>query len=101
MTQRYFATVRRVFAYALLIVLVPFLAGAVGMGIRLGFATAMLASLFGRHAGGRLVELDDVTRLRVASRRSSLTVSLDGETLHLEPPLDYRIRPQALWVIAP
>jgi putative intracellular protease/amidase len=36
MTQRYLNTVKRVFAYLLTIVLVPFLAGAIGMGIRLG-----------------------------------------------------------------
>ena len=39
MTQRYLATVKRLSAYALAIILVPFLAGAVGMGIRLGTAT--------------------------------------------------------------
>jgi diacylglycerol kinase family enzyme len=72
-----------------------------GRSGRVALAGAMLASLFGRETSGRLVELDDVTRLRVASRRSSLTVSVDGETIHLKPPLDYRIRPKALWVIAP
>ena len=68
---------------------------------RWGLARAMIASLFGRSGNGNLVELDNVTRLQVASRRSHLTVSCDGETLRLEPPLDYRIRPLALWVIAP
>jgi diacylglycerol kinase family enzyme len=29
-----------------------------------------------------------------------LAVSLDGETLHMKPPLEYRIRPKALNVIA-
>jgi len=48
-----------------------------------------------------MVRLDDVRRLRVASNRSSLTISLDGETLRLEPPLDYQILPKALTVIAP
>jgi diacylglycerol kinase family enzyme len=68
---------------------------------RWGLARAMLASLFGRSGSGNLVELDNVTRLQVASRRSHLTVSCDGETLRLVPPLDYQIRPKALWVIAP
>lgn len=68
---------------------------------RWGLARAMIASLLGRSSQGQLLELDDVTRLRVACRRSQLTVSCDGETLHLAPPLDYRIRPAALWVIAP
>ena len=40
MTQRYLATVKRLFGYALAIVLVPFLAGAVGMGIRLGTSSS-------------------------------------------------------------
>ena len=61
----------------------------------------MLSSLLGRSNPGQLAELERVTHLRVASRRASLTVSLDGETLCLPPPLDYRIRPKALWVIAP
>ena len=61
----------------------------------------MLLSLIGRASTKQLIELDDVTRLRVASRRSEITVSADGETLHLPLPLDYRIRPRALWVIGP
>ena len=61
----------------------------------------MLLSLIGKASPKQLIELDDVTRLRVASRRSQLTVSADGETLHLPLPLDYKIRPKALWVIGP
>ena len=68
---------------------------------RLGLARAMLASLFGRSSPDQLIELDNVTSLRVASRRSHLTVSCDGETVQLAPPLDYRIRPKALLVIGP
>jgi hypothetical protein len=30
-----------------------------------------------------------------------LAVSLDGETLHMKPPLEYRIRPKSINVIAP
>ena len=62
---------------------------------------AMLLSLIGRASASQLIELDDVARLRVAGRRSEITVSADGETLHLPLPLDYRIRPGALTVIAP
>ena len=40
MLQQYVATVKRLFAYALAITLVPFLAGAVGMGIRLGTSSS-------------------------------------------------------------
>lgn len=48
-----------------------------------------------------MARLDDVQRLRVGSGRGRLTVSLDGEVLRVEPPLDYRIRKGALRVIAP
>jgi len=68
---------------------------------RLALIHAMLLSLVGKSGSGQLIELDNVTRLRVATRRSQITVSCDGETLRLIPPLDYRIRPKALWVIAP
>ncbi|MEO6579819.1 MAG: diacylglycerol kinase family protein [Sphingomicrobium sp.] len=68
---------------------------------RLGLIRAMLVALVGSSGSDQLIELDNVTRLQVASRRSHLTVSSDGETLRLAPPLDYLIRPKALWVIAP
>ena len=68
---------------------------------RLALAMTMLRALAGRSRSSDLVRLEDVTRLRVASRRSRLTVSSDGETLTLAPPIDYRIRPGALWVMAP
>jgi diacylglycerol kinase family enzyme len=48
-----------------------------------------------------MVRIDGVERLRVASQRSQLVVSLDGEVVRAEPPLDYRIRRQELRVIAP
>ena len=48
-----------------------------------------------------MVQVDDVQRLLVASQRSLLAVSLDGEIVRLEPPLDYTIRRRALNVIAP
>jgi len=35
------------------------------------------------------------------SHRGQLAVSLDGEVVRSAPPLDYRIRKQALTVIAP
>ncbi len=68
---------------------------------RAAMLRGMLLSLIGRASSKQLIELDDVTRLRVAGRRSEITVSADGETLHLPLPLDYRIRPKALWVIGP
>lgn len=68
---------------------------------RAGFFAAMIRALFGRSRPGDMIHLDDVQRLRVASRRTRLTVSGDGETREVSPPLDYRIRPGALAVMVP
>jgi diacylglycerol kinase family enzyme len=68
---------------------------------RAGFLAATARALLGRARDDEMVRLDRVTRLRVDSRRHELPVSLDGETCRLRPPLDYRIRPGALKVIAP
>ena len=48
-----------------------------------------------------MVELDGVQRLRVDEPSQPLAVSLDGEVVSAEPPLDYQIRKKALRVIAP
>jgi len=42
-----------------------------------------------------------VQRLKVESRRPMLPVSLDGEVVRVEPPLEYKLRRAALTVIAP
>ncbi|MEO8546727.1 MAG: diacylglycerol kinase family protein [Sphingomicrobium sp.] len=68
---------------------------------RAGFILAAARALFGRARRDDMVRLDDVQRLRVGSGRQRLAVSLDGEVLRVEPPLEYRIRKQALRVIAP
>ncbi len=68
---------------------------------RAGFIAATLRALVGRARPDDMVRLDDVERLHVDSRRKRLAVALDGEVLRVEPPLDYRIRKQALRVIAP
>jgi diacylglycerol kinase family enzyme len=68
---------------------------------RAGFFLAMIRALAGRSLPGDMIKLDDVQRLTVASRRSCLTVSVDGETQRLAPPLAYRIVPAALRVVAP
>ena len=60
-----------------------------------------IRALFNRTRSDDMVQLDGVQRLRVASHRSNLAVSLDGEVDRETPPLDYRIRPLALRVIAP
>ena len=68
---------------------------------RRGFIAASLRALFNRSRRDDMVQIANVERLRVASRRSQLTVSLDGEVARSEPPLDYVIRKGALRVIAP
>ena len=68
---------------------------------RLGLFAATLRLLMGRPRDDDMVRLDDVTRLNVSSRKARLTVSSDGETERVRPPLDYRIHPRALAVIAP
>ncbi|RST29984.1 diacylglycerol kinase family lipid kinase [Sphingomonas ginkgonis] len=68
---------------------------------RAGLMAATLRALAGRVRSDDMIRLDDVTRLRVASRRSHLTVAIDGETEMMRGPLDYRIRPASLKVICP
>jgi diacylglycerol kinase family enzyme len=66
-----------------------------------GFLAATGRALLGIGRTDDMVRLDDVCELRVDSPRGHLTLALDGETLHLAPPLSFRIRPKALRVIVP
>jgi diacylglycerol kinase family enzyme len=68
---------------------------------RRGLIAASIRALFDRARRDDMVRIDGVERLRVDSHRSFLAVSLDGEVVRSEPPLDYKIRKQALTVIAP
>ena len=68
---------------------------------RAGFLAAVVRSLTGRSRIDDIVRVDNVHRLRVNSRRSELTVSVDGEVCQLAPPLAYAIRPAALRVLVP
>ena len=68
---------------------------------RRGFIAASIRALFNRQKPGEMLELEQVERLRVASSRSTLAVSLDGEVVRATPPLEYKIRKKALRVIAP
>lgn len=66
-----------------------------------GLVTLALRALL-----GRLRQADDfmeagVRFLRVDSRRRRLLVAIDGELSSMETPLEFRIRPRALQVIAP
>ena len=66
-----------------------------------GLVAAMSRSLVGLTRPDDMVRLDDVTELRVDSRKARMTVAIDGETCSFQTPLDYRILPGALTVIAP
>jgi diacylglycerol kinase family enzyme len=66
-----------------------------------GFLAATVRALVGLTRENDMVRLDDIERLRVDSRQASLTVSIDGETCRMTPPLDYCIRKRALRVMAP
>lgn len=68
---------------------------------RRGFLAATVRALLGRTRSDDMVQLKDVSRVQVASQRGSLVVSMDGEVVRVEPPLDYRIRPKALTVVVP
>jgi diacylglycerol kinase family enzyme len=69
---------------------------------RLHFIALGLRSLAGRLDQVRdFVNLDGLAQVEVEAARPSLAVSLDGETLMLETPLRYRIRPGALTLLVP
>ncbi|HUR44034.1 MAG TPA: diacylglycerol kinase family protein [Aestuariivirga sp.] len=61
---------------------------------------SFLAILAGREKSTDIFTFEG-EKLTVASGRRRLKVAVDGEVLHLKPPLNYRIRPQALHVIVP
>ena len=68
---------------------------------RRGLIAASVRALLGRSRPDDMVRLEKVERLRVSVARPQLIVSLDGEVVRAEPPLDYAIRKRALRVIAP
>jgi YegS/Rv2252/BmrU family lipid kinase len=68
---------------------------------RRGLIVASIRALLNRTRPDDMVRLDDVARLRVASRRTHLPISVDGEVTALTSPLDYKVRKRALKVIAP
>ncbi len=68
---------------------------------RRGLIAATARALLNRSRPDDMVRLEDAERLQVSSRKRMLAVSLDGEVIRAEPPLDYKIRKKALRVIAP
>src|SRR5437763_2350108 len=67
---------------------------------RRSFIAASIRALFNRSRADDMVRLEGVERLRVSSRKRMLAVTLDGEVVRAEAPLDYRICPKALRVVA-
>ena len=74
---------------------------AMAKNTRRGFLAAVARALLGRARKADLVRTSNVSELRVESHRSKLPITLDGEVAAMSPPLDYRIRPKALTVLAP
>ncbi|HEX5258317.1 MAG TPA: diacylglycerol kinase family protein [Sphingomicrobium sp.] len=68
---------------------------------RRGLVAASIRAFLGRSRSDDMVRLERVERLRVSAPRPQLAVSLDGEVIRAEPPLEYKIRKRALRVIAP
>lgn len=69
---------------------------------RLQFLGLASRGLIGRLDQQRdFISLTGVTEAEIHSRHAALSVSADGETLHLEPPLHYRVRPKALRLLMP
>lgn len=68
---------------------------------RLRLLGLALRALLGRVDLVRDLETLTVDALRVESHHPWLLVSADGEVLRLRPPIEYRIRPRALRVLAP
>lgn len=68
---------------------------------RAGFIGAVLRALTGRSRADDIVRVDNCHRVVVNSRRSMLTVAVDGEVTHVAPPLEYQVRPGVLHVVAP
>ncbi len=79
---------------------------------KLGFYVANRTGRFGllrlafRALVGRLSQADDfeifcISEAEIESRKRTLLVSTDGEVTRMEPPLHFRIRPQALRVLVP
>ena len=68
---------------------------------RLGLFWAGIRGLFGRLDRQRDFLTAYVAEAEISTRRHSITLSCDGETVTMETPLRYRIRPKALRLIVP
>lgn len=57
--------------------------------------------IFGTWGGDRVIEYEKVQELTVMSKKRRLSVSMDGDVLTLETPLNFLVRPKSLVVLAP
>lgn len=60
-----------------------------------------LLAMIGRWTGDDAVDEIETTTLSINARRAAMRVMNDGEALLLETPLEFRVRPAALIVLAP
>ena len=68
---------------------------------RLGLFWAGIRGVFGRLDQQRDFITAYVTEAEIGADRPTLTLSADGETVRMETPLRYRLRPKALRLIVP
>ena len=68
----------------------------VGDAIRLA-----IEMILGTWGGDHVVEYEKVKQLTVVSKKARLGVSMDGDVLSLETPLNFTVRPKSLSVLAP
>ena len=74
---------------------------AIRASSRLGLLWAGIRGVFGRLDQQRDFITAYVTEAEIGADRPTLTLSADGETVRMETPLRYRIRPKALRLIVP
>lgn len=60
-----------------------------------------LSMLAGRWRSDQAIEFEKVRELTVQSKRKRVMVTMDGEVTRLDTPLNFRIRPRSLQVLAP
>ncbi len=68
---------------------------------RLAMPRLILRVLTGSFDGSREFERIRATRVAIETRRRQIGVSLDGEVVRLQSPLEYRTLPKALKVVVP
>lgn len=57
--------------------------------------------VLGTWGGDHVIEYDKVQQLTVTSKKTRLSVSMDGDVLSLDTPLHFTVRPKSLNVLAP